>query len=889
MTARPGYTRAAERTEQAPPGMRWRSSFEWELVDPRLLKELIAALPDDSAAVAGVDDPAVLVEIARRVFGTQLPKRAMTRLAPVLLERWLPAARDDTLARFANVTQTALGKAYADQRYTTRASQIAFLQARKKTKNFVENLRDAFHREHRASWLIPKGPGGEEARGVYELRGAGGDPLYVPYRHTLDAQARLDRLKDAGPVRGLVVLPTGAGKTDVAVGWLLARLHEDPSLRVLWLAHQISLLDQSAVRFERAAHAMPAGFERTLRIFAGDREPTSLLDRRRTHVACATIQTISRKLDRRSRRRTEVSNFLAGPTVVIVDEAHHVASRSYQTLLDLVRDEEIHDVVGLTATPWGQGERQDRIDAAFPQRVISRTREELIAEGVLAAYTVAGVRTHQRIAVSPEEREQAERVGDLPMTVLRRLETAERNAVVLRTYQSRAEAWGRTLLFTTTIENADALTAQFTAAGVDARALHSQSEATLSDLRPWFREHTNAVLISVGMLLEGVDLPEARTALIARATTSPNVLSQMVGRVLRGVAAGGEATANVVYLQDDWDDFTAVLSPTGPWEGGDGAALSGGPPDVAAAVAAALRTAMGSVVEDAPAPDVQIALEQRQIVGAYELSDATVPVFDHQYEFLRDHLQHGGPFRWPEDAPPPAVAAAHLERLQQHVREHGQPPPFHPVARSLAPIDVARTLSDDTPRTFAERQAVIAAAYDGSALAQLVHPTLRHFAEAVEHWQHTLARPRPDAPLPDSPPGRPPLPRRPERSLEPTLDLVMRRAQDLLPATRRQRLVRPHARWTNRVTKSYLGLWRLGDTPSDHHIWINVLLRTDEAIVSEELLGFLLWHEVVHSVTPGQGHDAEFEYLELQWPDAVALNGDLDALLRDWSADPADY
>ncbi|MDA0164094.1 DEAD/DEAH box helicase family protein [Solirubrobacter ginsenosidimutans] len=888
MKEREGYVRAADRTGQAPPGKRWRSSFEWELVDSALLRDLIASLPDGRDALADVHDPALLVDVAGRVFGTQLPKRSMTRVAPVLLERWLPHARDDTLARLTNIIQTALGKAYLDKVYATRASQVDFLQARKKTNNFLENLRDAFHREHRASWLIPKAGAGEDARGVYDLRGQGGDPLYAPYPHTLEAQRTLDELKRAGPVRGLVVLPTGAGKTDVAVGWLLQQLQRDPQLRVLWLAHQISLLDQSAARFERAAHQLPAGFERTLRIFAGDREPTSLLDRRHTHIACATIQTISRKLDRRSRRRTEVSNFLKGPTIVIVDEAHHVASRSYQMLLDLVGDAEIHDVVGLTATPWGQGERQDRIDAAFPQRVISRTREELIADGVLAAYTVTPVRTHLRIPVTAEERDQAERVGDLPMTVLRKLETNERNAVVLRAYEARAEAWGRTLLFTTTIENADDLVLHFKAAGIDARALHSQSEATLSDLRPWFKEHPRAVLISVGMLLEGVDLPEARTALIARATTSPNVLSQMVGRVLRGIAAGGEATANVVYLQDDWEDFTAVLSPTGPWEGGDGAPSAAGPPDVAAAVAAALRALSATAPEDGPAPDVQIALEQRQIVGAYELPDATVPVFDHQYELLREHLLRGGPFLWPDDAPPPPVATEHLERLELHVAEHGAPPPFHPVARSLAPIDVARTLSDDTPRTYAERQAVIAAAYD-DPLAQVVYPTSRHFAEAVEHWQRQLARPRvPEAPLPDVP-GRPPLPRRPDRSLEPTLELVLRRAPELLPETRRHRLVRPHVRWSNRVTKSYLGMWRLGDTPGEHRIVINVLLQTQESIVSEELLGFLLWHEVVHSVTPGQGHDAEFEYLEGKWPDAVALNTGLDAVLREWSADPADY
>ena len=207
------------------------------------------------------NDPALLVDVAGRVFGTQLPKRSMTRVAPVLLERWLPHARDDTLTRLTNITQTALGKAYAGQVYATRESQVDFLQARKKTNNFLENLRDAFHREHRASWLIPKAGAGEDARGVYDLRGQGGDPLYAPYPHTLQAQRTLDELKRAGPVRGLVVLPTGAGKTDVAVGWLLQQLQRDPQLRVLWLAHQISLLDQSAVRFERAAHQLPAGFD----------------------------------------------------------------------------------------------------------------------------------------------------------------------------------------------------------------------------------------------------------------------------------------------------------------------------------------------------------------------------------------------------------------------------------------------------------------------------------------------------------------------------------------------------------------------------------------------------------------------------------------------------
>jgi hypothetical protein len=87
MKEREGYIRAADRTGQAPPGKRWRSSFEWELVDSGLLRDLIASLPDGRDALADVNDPALLVDVAGRVFGTQLPKRSMTRVAPVLLER----------------------------------------------------------------------------------------------------------------------------------------------------------------------------------------------------------------------------------------------------------------------------------------------------------------------------------------------------------------------------------------------------------------------------------------------------------------------------------------------------------------------------------------------------------------------------------------------------------------------------------------------------------------------------------------------------------------------------------------------------------------------------------------------------------------------------------
>jgi hypothetical protein len=231
-----------------------------------------------------------------------------------------------------------------------------------------------------------------------------------------------------------------------------------------------------------------------------------------------------------------------------------------------------------------------------------------------------------------------------------------------------------------------------------------------------------------------------------------------------------------------------------------------------------------------------------------------------------------------------------LVELERYVEVRGSGPAFVPFARTVAPVEVAQSLNDGTPRSRKEELELVAAAYN-DPFAAAVFPTLGHFQEAVSHWQREMERRkrRPEAPLPVNHEKRDPLPRDPERTLTTALDLVMERAESLLPATRRHRLVEPAVRWSDNVVSSYFAMWRLGPRPSEHFITVNALLQTSESIVSHELLGFLIWHEVVHSVTPGQGHDAEFEELEMRWPNAVELDADLDALMRDWSCDPDDY
>jgi superfamily II DNA or RNA helicase len=48
------------------------------------------------------------------------------------------------------------------------------------------------------------------------------------------------------------------------------------------------------------------------------------------------------------------------------------------------------------------------------------------------------------------------------------------------------------------------------------------------------------VLINIKILTEGTDIPDVQTVFITRETTSDILLTQMIGRALRGPRMGGQ-------------------------------------------------------------------------------------------------------------------------------------------------------------------------------------------------------------------------------------------------------------------------------------------------------------------------------------------------------------
>ena len=908
--------------------------FDWSEVDDGLLRRLLVAAyeaegrSEDVLLLRGQSHGS-LVKQAQRSLGRPPNVRYMDSMVDVLRDHWLPKLNRDQLDRIIWDVQLALSGPDRNAEPRTKAEKVDFLARRNRTDTFKWNLRAAFIREHKVEAVVVGSAPGQQRRqsGVVELIGLGDTDSRSPFPHQLTAWQSLDDMASSRPSNrrsGLVELPTGSGKTYTLVVWLLRRMQKEARTRVLWIANQQELLDQAARSFEEQAAYLPPEFVSRLRIVHGAANPATTLADTDVDVVCVTRQSLlGKQLDSAARARLQA--FLTRPTVVVVDEAHHAVSKTYRQLLELIRSIAPTTIfVGMTATPWpnGYGMTQ-RLNELFPVKLAEVQVRDLVKSGVLARPVFHTAQTGETVHLDPAELRQM--VGrDVPPSVLRRLDRPGRNATIVNTWSSRRDEWGKTLVFACDIEHADNLGELFTAAGAEVTVVHSRAEIERSGELHRFRIKPGpSVLVSVGMLLEGVDVPNARTAFLTRPTTSRILMRQMVGRVLRGEAGGGEATAHVVDLRDRWDADVDVLAPVEiPGLGCTVIETEEDQPHVLPAVLdektgdplgedvlRSIARAYGELRSLKPLPHTA-ALASTTLVGFYQLGDLNVPVFDHAKEtwaeLISDHL-HGRPssVRSPVelfgDLPVPRPVKRDVDSVIEFVRSHQTEPVLVEVRSVVSVRRFAQDLLDiealtERQRIQTERQRIqwLRQRYE-STLARSAYFSFQAFYEAVQQEILGLSGitgsgPDPESPLskPSEPLSLPKLTKRTSRDLKPILTATAAQARAMLEDAGEDGYVEllrgeylPAVEWTRRPVKSTYAYWapRIGGRAKGSPvIRVNRCLQAPTTQISDELLQFLLWHELSHQLLPGRGHDAEFRRLESTWPDFTRLDYELDTL-----------
>lgn len=324
-----------------------------------------------------------------------------------------------------------------------------------------------------------------------------------PYQH--EALAAIRAAYATGVRRPLVVLPTGAGKTVV-----FAHLIRDLPGRALVLAHRDELIGQAADKL-------------------GQVDPSAIVgrvqaewDEWRAPVVVASVQSLAQP-GRLARYRP--GHF----STIVVDEAHHATARTYRTILGhLGALDAGTDVltVGVTATP----DRGDGVGLGhvFERIVYERGLPEMIAEGYLVP--LRGI----RVAIDADFGTLKVRAGEVSESdAARVLLDHDAPGLVAAAYRRHA-AGQRAIVFTPTVQVAEACAAALVAAGVRAESLDGttppdERRAILARLR----SGAASVVCNCGVLTEGFDEPRVSCVIVARPTRSRGLYCQMVGRAAR--------------------------------------------------------------------------------------------------------------------------------------------------------------------------------------------------------------------------------------------------------------------------------------------------------------------------------------------------------------------
>ena len=374
--------------------------------------------------------------------------------------------------------------------------------------------------------------------------------------------------------RGMISLPTGSGKTRVAVQSIVEAIREDGfSDGILWVADRDELCEQAVESWQQVwrSEGLQGSRLRISRMWGRQPTPLPTAD---MHVIVATIQTLSARI----RRQPDKYEFLSDFKLLVFDEAHRsVAPTSTSVMQELGltrwrRDEE-PILIGLTATPYrGRDERETErlvnrygsnrldegaLDSPGPEGVI-RELQEMRVLARADHETIKGGRFH----LSGNELRLSEDVPWLPQSVEARIAgDAERTRRIVDTYRTRVSPDWPTLIFATSVEHSKTIAALLTAESVSARAVSAETDASVRRrIVDGFRSGQIKVLVNYGIFREGFDAPKTRAIIVARPVYSPNLYFQMVGRGLRGVKNGGNDRCLVLNVRDNIDNFHRKLA-----------------------------------------------------------------------------------------------------------------------------------------------------------------------------------------------------------------------------------------------------------------------------------------------------------------------------------------
>lgn len=331
-------------------------------------------------------------------------------------------------------------------------------------------------------------------------------PNYLQ-QQVLDALAYY---RKQGHKKGVVILPTGTGKT-----YLSAFDSLNVQGRVLFIVHKLDILSQSRESYERIYTTEKLGL---------------LTGETRENVNDSKVLFASKDTLRNCLTDFKPDEF----DYIVIDEVHHGQAPTYQSVLSYFRPNVF--MLGLTATP-DRTDRKDIFQLFEYNKVFEYTLNDAIDNEFLVPYTYYGLTdnidySNIRYNGSKYKVEDLDRALIIP----------ERNERIFDEYMAKGNG-NKALGFCCSIKHANEMAELFNSKGIPAVAITSATPDRDKVIKD-FRQNTYTVAFTVDLFNEGVDFPDLRVLLFLRPTESKTIFTQQLGRGLR--LCGGKG--NVVVI-----------------------------------------------------------------------------------------------------------------------------------------------------------------------------------------------------------------------------------------------------------------------------------------------------------------------------------------------------
>jgi len=357
--------------------------------------------------------------------------------------------------------------------------------------------------------------------------------------------------------RALVQLPTGAGKTRVAVTSIIRSFDQlcafgrEPT--ILWITHSEELANQTTETIRRLWLSEGSTALTIAKYWGGARIDLDDLK------GCFVIATQQKLVGLLRKSEETLLDFSKETTVVFFDEAHRAGGRQIQRVLSRFPKDCL--LIGITATP-GRSSKDERQNTALARMF----QGNLISDPGLGVDPVATLQSKGVLArIHRRELEGTtlsidSAIEEITPPLLKRLASDEgRNQRIVDEVVDLAREERTSVVFCCTLQNARDLASRAALRGVRSAYIDgTMSRRRRGKLVNAFRAGELDVVFNFGVLSTGFDAPNISAVIIARPTSSIVLYSQMIGRGLRGPLVGGTPDFELVDVKDNIGRFSGL-------------------------------------------------------------------------------------------------------------------------------------------------------------------------------------------------------------------------------------------------------------------------------------------------------------------------------------------